>query len=138
QHAPQYFWKPEYQQHPNGAVAVVEAMMVADDPPALAGFFAGLQGQTAAATRDGRLEVTTARGRVTMLGPDAAAERFPGLPLKDAPASPHFVGYRVAVRDLEALRMRFDASDVRYRPMAGAVQIAPDVGYGSFIEFSAA
>lgn len=138
QHAPQYFWKPEYQLHANGAVAVTEVVMVAGNPPALTDFFAGLQGKEAVTVADGGLEVTTARGRITVLPPDHAAERFPALPLASAPDSPHFVGYRIGVRDIEALRMRFDASDVDYRPIGSAVQIAPDVGYGTYIEFGAA
>lgn len=138
QHAPQYFWKPEYQLHANGAVTLVEAVMVADDPKELAGLFAGLQGPQAVRTADGALHVTTARGRVTVLPPDAAAARCPDLPLRGAPQSPHFVGYRVAVRDLDTLRLRFDASDVRYRPASGAIQIAPDIACGAFIEFSSA
>lgn len=138
QHAPQYFWKPEYQLHANGAVAVVETTMVAADPAALADFYAGLQGREAVSVKDGALEVTTARGRITVLPPDQAADRFPGLPLKGAPESPHFVGYQVSVRDLDGLRMRFDASDVGYRPVGRAVQLTPDIGYGACIEFSAA
>jgi catechol 2,3-dioxygenase-like lactoylglutathione lyase family enzyme len=138
QHAPQYFWKPEYQRHANGAVAVAEVVMVADDPPSLAEFFAGLQGKEAVTQQDGALQVVTARGRITVLPAGAAAERFPGLPLAAAPASPHFVGYRIAVRDLDGLRLRFDASDVQYRPMGGAIQLAPAIGYGCFIEFGQA
>jgi len=138
QHAPQYFWKPEYQRHANGAVAVTEVMMVADDPPSLADFFSGLQGSGAVRMKDGALAVSTARGHIIVLSQEAAAERFPGLPLTAAPASPHFVGYRVSVRDLDGLRLRFDASDVQYRPMAGAIQLAPTIGYGTYIEFCAA
>ena len=137
QHAPQYFWKPEYQLHANGAVAVSEVVMVATDPPALVEFYAGLQERAAVAVTDGALDVATARGRITVLRPDQAEERFPGLPLAGAPDSPHFIGYRVRVRDLDALRMRFDASDVEYRPIAGAIQLAPAIGYGTYIEFSA-
>jgi catechol 2,3-dioxygenase-like lactoylglutathione lyase family enzyme len=138
QHAPQYFWKPEYQRHANGAVAVSEVVMVAAEPAALKDFFAGLQGPEAVSVEDGALAVSTARGRITVLPPDQAEERFPGLPLAGAPDSPHFVGYRIAVRDLDGLRMRFDASDVQYRSMGGAVQLAPAIGYGTFIEFGSA
>jgi catechol 2,3-dioxygenase-like lactoylglutathione lyase family enzyme len=136
QHAPEYFWKPEYQRHANGAVAVVETVMVADDPSSLADFFTGLQGREAVTVRDGALDVATDRGRITVLPPGQANERFPGPPLANAPASPHLVGYRVSVRDLDGLRLRFDASDVQYRPLAGAIQLAPAIGYGCFIEFS--
>src|SRR5579871_2303973 len=43
-HAPQYFWKPDYQRHANGARENVEVTMVADEPASLCEFldkFAG-------------------------------------------------------------------------------------------------
>jgi len=138
QRAPEYFWKPEYQRHANGAIAVTEAVMVAPEPAALQGLFAGLQGADAVRATKDRLEVTTARGAVTVLTPELAAERFEGLPLSGAPETPHFVGYRVAVRDLDDVRVRFDASDVTCRATSGVLQIAPDVAYGTYLEFAAA
>jgi catechol 2,3-dioxygenase-like lactoylglutathione lyase family enzyme len=134
--APQYFWKPEYQRHANGAIAVSEVVMVAAEPPALADLYRRLQGPDAVRVDGNRLDVTTARGAITVLDPDTAAMRFRALPLKDAPETPHFVGCRVTVRDLDAVRMRFDASDVRYRPVAGAVQIAPDITFGAYLELA--
>src|SRR5258708_7747637 len=136
--APHFFWKPDYQRHANGAAAVVEAVMVAEEPPALVEFFAALQGPDSVRRATDRLDVATARGALTVLAPDAAAERFPGLPLKEAPASPHLVGYRIVVRDLDDVRVRFDASDVDYRPLSGALQIAPDIAYGAYLELAAA
>ncbi len=135
---PEALWRPDYQRHANGATHVIETVMVAEDLVALAEIFVRLQGENAVSARDGGLAVATARGAVTVLTPEAAAERFPGLPLAEAPAGPHFVGYRVAVSDLDAVRMRFDASDVRYRPLAGAVQVAPDIAFGTYLELAAA
>ncbi len=43
QHTPQYFWRSEYQAHPNGADAVEEVIMVAEQPAALADFFSKIQ-----------------------------------------------------------------------------------------------
>lgn len=137
QRAPEFFWRPEYQRHANGATAIEEIIIVADDPPSLADLFARLQGEDAVRAADGRLEVSTARGRLTVLGRDAAAERCPGLPLPAAPESPHIIGCRIAVSDLDAVKMRFDASDVTYRPIAGAVQIAPDIACGMYLELAA-
>jgi len=136
QRAPEYFWKPEYQRHANGATVVSEVIMVAPEPNELRDLFSGLQGEGAVRPIDGGISVETARGRVTVLSAEAAAERFRGLPLQDAPETPHLVGYRVAVSDLDAVRMRFDASDVRYRAISGALQVAPDIGFGTYIEFA--
>ncbi len=136
QRAPEYFWRPEYQRHANGAAAIEEIILVAGDPPGLAELFGRIQGDEAVRVRDTQLEVETARGRLTVLDPEAAAERCPGLPLPEALDAAHIVGCRIAVRDLDAVRMRFDASDVRYRPMSGAVQIAPDNACGMYLELA--
>jgi hypothetical protein len=137
QRAPEFFWRPEYQRHANGAMAIREILMVAAEPRDLADFFGRLEGEDAVRQTDAGLEVDTARGRITVLGREAAGERCPGLPLPAAPESPHIIGCRVAVRDLDAVRMRFDASDVTYRPMSGAVQIAPDIACGMYLELAA-
>ncbi len=137
QRAPEFFWRPEYQRHANGASVIEEIVMAAAEPAGLQDLFARIQGEDAVRAIDGRLEVQTACGRITVLGADAAAERCPGLPLAQALESPHIVGCRIAVRDLDAVRMRFDASDVRYRPMSGAVQIAPDIACGMYLELAA-
>src|SRR5258708_35022799 len=103
--------------------------MVAEEPPALVEFSAALQGPDSVRRATDRLDVATARGALTVLAPDAAAERFPGLPLKEAPASPHLVGYRIVVRDRDDVRVRFDAYGLCYRPSAGALQSAPGIAY---------
>jgi len=113
QHAPQYFWKPEYQRHANGAIAVTEVVMVRKSA-GIDGVVRRYAGRGAVRAIEGGLAVTTARGTITVLTPSAAAERFAGLPLKNASAAPHLVGYRVSVRDLDDVRVRFDASDVTY------------------------
>ena len=137
QRAPEFFWRPEYQRHANGATAIEEILMVAADPAGLSEFFGRLQGAEAVRTVERRLEIGTARGRITVLDGAAAAERCPGLPLTAASESPHIIGCRVAVRDLDAVKMRFDASDVTYRPMSGAVQVAPDIACGMYLELAA-
>lgn len=136
QRAPEYFWRPEYQRHANGATAIQEIIVYAAEPRQLADIFGRIQGREAVRWTDNRIEVEMARGRITVLDPTAAAERCPGLPLPGAPETPHIIGCRIAVRDLDAVRMRFDASDVRYRPMSGAVQIAPDIACGMYLELA--
>lgn len=99
QHAPQYFWKPEYQKHENGATAVGEAVMVAEDPEALAPLFAGLQSPDAVVREDGAVRVATARGWVSALRPDVFRDWFGDT--GPAPAEgPHFAAARIMVEDL--------------------------------------
>ena len=61
QHAPEYFWKPEYQRHPNGARAVTEVIMTAEAPATFAELFEGLQGPQSVSVGEGALRVATAK-----------------------------------------------------------------------------
>lgn len=137
QHAPQHFWKPEYQSHANGAVAVAEAIMVADEPDALADLFADLQGKDVVSRTDGALSVQTARGRIVVLDRWRATERF-GDALPRGPATPHFVAYRVAVKDATAARTVLDAAGVPFRAIQDTLQIAASDAFGTVIELAPA
>src|SRR5258708_20180461 len=99
--------------------------MVAEEPPALVEFSAALQGPDSVRRATDRLDFATPRGALTVLAPDAAAERFPGLPLKEAPASPHLVGYRFVGRDLDPVLAPFHTSYLRYPPFSTPFCISP-------------
>ena len=107
QHAPELFWKPDYQRHDNGARVLVEAAMLAPEPGALRPLFAALQGEASLQEAEpGRLLVATARGTVAVLGRDAFARWYGDEPPADAPAGPHFAAFRVGVDDLGAVEAR--------------------------------
>lgn len=135
QHAPQYFWKREYQDHANGARTIAELVMVAPDPPALADFFAKMQGAESVRAGPGSLAVATARGRVTVLTPAAFATRFGG----GAPvaATPHFAAYRLGGVDPAAQAARLAGAGIPHRAAAGAVQVAAADAFGVALEFAA-
>lgn len=137
QHAPQYFWKPAYQSHRNAAVVCAEVVMVAEEPRGFAGFFESLQGRGHVDARHGRLEVATPRGQITLVRPEAFAERFPG----QSPVAPGkgavFAAYRVSTRDLQATESVLRDNAVAYRSLGDRLQIGPDETLGLAIEFSA-
>ncbi|MSO84594.1 MAG: VOC family protein [Rhodospirillales bacterium] len=135
QHAPEHFWKPDFQRHANGAVGIEAVYMVAADPMALAGHFAALQGPDAVApTRDG-LDVATARGRVRVLEPAAFAARFPGARIPNAPTTPYYAGFRLALA--EPGRVPAALGGVELRKGAGSRWIDPTQAFGCLIEFAA-
>lgn len=136
QHTPQFFWKPEYQNHVNGAQGVSEVVMVADDPLALGEFFAKLQGDAAVHGDEAGLRVTTARGRISVLTPAAFGARFPAIRLLDAPATPHFAAYRIAVTDVYAVESLLHARAIPYRRQGGVIQVPPPAAFGVAIEFA--
>ncbi len=136
QHAPQYFWKPEYQRHANGAVAVDEVIMAAPAPAALGNLFAGLQGPGNVAASDDRLVVETGRGRITVLGPGPLAARFPALDVEAAGGAPRFVGYRVSVDDIGRTEALLTERGAPFRTGADGLRIDPTDAFGVVIELA--
>lgn len=135
QHAPQQFWKPDFQNHANGALAVTEAVMVADHPSELAELFGRLQDEDAVSSADGQITVATARGRVVVLDRRRAEDRF-GTTLPHGPETPHFIAYRIAVKDVSATRTLLDAAGVHFRAIQDTLQIAASDAFGTVIEFA--
>ena len=135
QHAPQYFWKPAYQRHANGARAVVEVVMAADDPAGFADFFGRLV-EPQAVVGDARgLRIALDGAAITVLGREALRIWCPDVPM---PRSPAFVGYAVAVEDPARVEAILRSADLPYRRHDGALRIAPAGAFGVVIEFRAA
>jgi catechol 2,3-dioxygenase-like lactoylglutathione lyase family enzyme len=133
-HAPKYFWKREYQVHPNGVRTIAEVVMVAPDPPALAGFFAKMQGSDSVRVFEGALVVATARGRIRVLTPLAFEVRFGAA--TPGPETPHFAAFRIAGADVDRLAARLAAARVPHRRADGAVQVPAAAAFGVAIEFA--
>lgn len=136
QHAPEYFWKPEYQRHANGAVAIDEVIMAADAPAALGDLFAGLQGPENVDASDDRLVVKTAHARITVLGPGPLAARYPALGPEAAGGAPRFVGYRVSVDDIGRAEALLTKRGAPCRKSADGLRIDPADAFGLVIEFA--
>lgn len=79
QQAPEYFWKPEYQKHPNSGRQIVDVTMIDDSPLQHTDFFQKLQGSQQVSERDGGLVVKTARGTVQVVSPSVWSDRYPGV-----------------------------------------------------------
>lgn len=136
QHAPEHFWKPEYQQHPNGARAVSDVIMVAQSPASFAGLFESLQGAQSVSVGRGGLRVATALGRITLLDRGGFAARFPGLPDTEPADTPHFAGYRITVADLGRTQAVLREASVRFRREDDRIWIPPDEALRTVIEFA--
>ena len=135
QHAPEYFWKPDFQQHANGARRISEVVMVAERPETLAEHFAKLQGSENVSSSEGGLSIETARGRVAVLTPERFGERFPletGHPSRDGP---HFAGFQVEVAALSEVETVLDRRGVQAQKTGEALHIASENAFGVAVEF---
>jgi hypothetical protein len=136
QHAPEYFWKPDYQRHANGAQAVAEIVMVADAPSDWRGLFEGLQGAGSVSETEGGIAVRTNRGQVTVLDEAAFAARFPGESAPAGREGPVFAAAIVSVADLDVLREQLDTSSVKIGKSAdGTPFVRPADAYGLVLGF---
>ncbi len=138
QHTPQYFWKPEYQRHANGAVAVVEILMAADAPHRLADFFAKLVNPQAVTMNGGGLRIDLSGGAITVLDREQHRARCPTDDSDTTIEGPRFVGFGVAVEDLARTEAILQTSNVPCRRIGDKLQIAPWDAFGATLEFSAA
>jgi hypothetical protein len=97
QHAPQYFWQPQYQNHPNGAVTVLEAALVAERPQEHRGFLESFSGCRAIAAGQ-NLRISTRRGEIAVLTP-SSFERSYAVSPPDLSGGPRFAGFTIGLKD---------------------------------------
>ena len=135
QHAPEHFWKPEYQVHANGAQQVDEVIMVAPDPSSHADFFRSTHGDGALALSSDGLSVATSLGSISMVTPETFEARF-GKPTPGPTATAHFAGFRIVVENLRDTHAYLAAASVETRVVADAVQVGLYGHFGIVIEFT--
>ncbi len=112
--------------------------MVADDPDSFGDFFARLEGEGSVSATGGALAGSTTRGPISMLTPELFAARCPDCAAAEAPATPHFAAYRIAVADIEATEALFIERGLRFAKRSGRLWIDPSEAFGVVVEFSAA
>lgn len=108
QHAPEHFWKPDYQRHANGAQQITRVVMAADNPLDYRAFFRRLQAPEAVLEIDGGLTVQTNRGTLELLTPAALKAAWPGADCPDISGGPRFALTEVACAGLPAPQVTND------------------------------
>ncbi len=73
-----------------------------------------------------------------MVKPHLIAARCPDRAVAEAPATPHFAAYRVAVADIEATEALFIERGLGFAKRPGRLWIDPSEAFGVVVEFSAA
>ena len=134
QHAPEIFWRREYQRHDNGALGIEEAAMVAADPLALAGLLESVAGRPAERA-DGGLKCETGRGVLRALTPAAFSRRYAGAPAPSLARGPRFAGCRIRTADLSALRSRLSERTIAFAEADGALVVPPAEAFGVALGF---
>jgi catechol 2,3-dioxygenase-like lactoylglutathione lyase family enzyme len=137
QHAPEHFWRPEYQSHENTAHMVLEVCLVADRPLQFAEFLQAFAGSDEVTASDSAVEVATARGHLIVLTGDAFAERY-GTPAPDSHPLPALAGYTVGVSDLPVARAIVARAGVATAEGRERLSILPEDAFGTVLAFAGA
>lgn len=124
-------YRPEWQDHANGARRIEALIAVHPQPQSLrAGYERVFGAISTSDLPDGGLQVRRGSLRIDFLTPAAFEQRYPhvrvpaGLP--EAAQGGWFAGSLIGVRDLERTRKLFDTNQVNYRANArGELVVAP-------------
>jgi hypothetical protein len=135
QHAPQYFWKAEYQSHANGADKILEVIMVAESPESFSGFFAKLQEPESVVMEESELIVHTPRGTIKVLTPAQACRRYGTRNLADLPDSPYFLGFAIQVGNLDLVADNLRKNNISCEISNQLIRVHPQDAFGVMIEF---
>jgi hypothetical protein len=130
-HAPELFWKPDYQRHPNGALRVIEVVMSAPEPAVHRAFLERLT-ESAAELAPGQVTVGETGDRITVLGPSETAHRLPGSAMHE---TARFCAARLAVGDLDATKQELQRNGVNFEMIDGALLIPAEASHGLALEF---
>lgn len=134
-------YRPQWQDHANGARRIESLVAVHPDPAALRAGYERVFGAIAiSALPDNGLQVRRGSLRIDFLSPAAFEQRYPRVRIPAGlPASAGggwFAGSVIGVRDLVKTRALFDANQVNYRANAqGELVVPPEAGAGALQVF---
>jgi Glyoxalase-like domain len=124
-------WQPRWLSHPNGAVGLVDLMVVCADVAEAAVRFVRFTGHEAKATKYGQA-IALDRGQVQLFSKDAFAAMFPEIAV---PSLPFMGAYAVRVQSLAATEALLRHAGMTTRKW-GAVLLAPfpqELGAGAWL-----
>ncbi|TLP49052.1 VOC family protein [Cohaesibacter sp. CAU 1516] len=124
-HEPEHFWKPDYQQHANGAQRLCSVVFSADNPSDHHEFLGGFSGQREMRSTSAGVVVDTGHGVLEVLTP-LAAKTFYGLDLPLSLAQDGGIAALIICLDLARAKAALDAAKIPYFDYAGHLVVQPD------------
>ena len=97
---PDLVWRPEWQAHPNGALAIARVVVATDDLGRTAAPFRDLFGRDAVSERDGRQVMTTGTAQVELTPPIMVAAEFGETAAEPAGRAEYMAALVIRVRSL--------------------------------------
>lgn len=137
QHNPAAFWKPDYQQHPNGASGVLGAVLVADNPADHHVFLGALTGVRDLHSSSIGITAKTPRGDVEIMEAVSFRDQFGILPKLDGEGA-SLKGLRLAVPDIDATERVLKSGRVASHRHIGRLVVPPESAFGATLIFETA
>jgi hypothetical protein len=124
-------WQPRWLTHPNGALRLVDLVVVSADPAEAAARFARFTGHPAKPTKFGQA-IALDRGQVQLFSAGAFTAMFPEV---SVPALPFMGAYAVRVQSLAAVETLLTREHLTMRRLGAAlvVPFPPEVGIGAWL-----
>jgi hypothetical protein len=136
QHNPENFWSPALQQHPNGAVAVAGAAIVAENPSDHHIFLSAFTGERELIATSSGITAHTPRGDLAIMDGAAFHSHF-GVAPPPAGERARLAALRFTVRDREVLGRALAAADIPYDLHMGQLIVGPEAAMGAVLVFAA-
>jgi hypothetical protein len=122
---PQLVWRPEWQRHANGAVALTRAVLVSADPRQAAGIFKRMFGPVAVNTDDTSASIACKRFRIEIVAPDVLARSFgPDAPAADG-RSDYMAAMSVRTQSLDKAEAALCAAGIKHTRFADGRVVVP-------------
>ncbi|SFW51893.1 VOC family protein [Pseudomonas sp. NFACC10-1] len=135
QHRPELIWVPGWQNHPNGADAILAITYLAE-PRLLETRWRAIYGD--AVKYNGKaLEADTRCGLLRAIDAATAAREFAGIELPGSVEErPHAIAIRLHTKRLDALRAILEDNKVAHREASGRIYVAPQAAGNVILEFT--
>jgi hypothetical protein len=136
QHNPAAFWKPDYQQHANGASGVLGAILVAENPSDHHIFLKAFTGVRDLHASSIGVTAHTPRGDVEIVEAVAFRDQFGVVPGLDGEGA-SLKGLRLSIPDIDAVERALKSGGVAFQRHMGRLVVPPETAFGATLIFEA-
>ena len=137
QHNPEFFWKPEYQAHANGATRISSVDIASQDPLRQRAFFEALIDDSAVEDADGNLEIALNGGCIRVLSTGRSAADAVDVQ-RDADGTGRFVAAGIEVADCESAARCLEDGAIAFSRNGERLHISADECFGLALELAPA
>ncbi len=135
QHAPEYFWKSEYQSHANSAQKVGEVVMVSPHPAKHKAFLEGFSGAQETKVTPDHVRIQTPRGALSVITPRQAEADWGAALASKKPDEPYLAGYSIESENLDKVREILNKSGLSCKDKGDHLIVASELVFGAAILF---